>query len=232
VLDKDTASNSVRYQSPSFWGFTGSIGYISNSEGQENTGNDGDVRMVPVFLQYENGPLYAGIHYSRTWVEAYKPEGALGDACLSTQRGNGKCGTAKLNNWAVGASYDFEAAKLSAFYDRNTWKNALGTGEDLKLKTWMLGATVPLGRHAILASYNHSQLDGVEAERDGSSKQWALGYTYAFSKRTNFYSAYAHISNGSRRSAGVGDATQDPSDDAEAGGGYRSGFSLGIRHAF
>jgi predicted porin len=84
-------------------------------------------------------------------------------------------------------------------------------------------------------SYSQSKFDpdavGVSA---GKAKQWALGYTYSLSKRTNFYAAYSDISNDNekgnkankvRRGASVGDASNDGSD-------YQSGLQFGIKHTF
>jgi predicted porin len=100
-------------------------------------------------------------------------------------------------------------------------------------KFWMLGATVPVGPGAILVSYsqlkNSLVLQGSTAPAAGTAKQYALGYTYSLSKRTNLYTSYAHISNDVGTAFAVGSAT-----DSFAGvaGQGSSGFALGIRHQF
>jgi predicted porin len=100
----------------------------------------------------------------------------------------------------------------------------------------MLGVTVPVGPGAILASYTQSKDKNVA---NSTSKQYAIGYTYALSKRTNLYTSYARITNDANAYGVVGDATNN--NDAPlpynpngtvAGGFTSSGFALGIRHKF
>jgi predicted porin len=54
--------------------------------------------------------------------------------------------------------------------------------------------------------------------------QWALGYSYAMSKRTNMYVAYAKIKNKNGAGYTVGNNN-------EAGSGDKA-FNAGIRHSF
>jgi GBP family porin len=57
---------------------------------------------------------------------------------------------------------------------------------------------------------------------NAGAKQYALGYTYALSKRTNFYSTYSAIHQGSINYAGsTGDANQ-----------IDRIINLGVRHTF
>lgn len=82
-------------------------------------------------------------------------------------------------------------------------------------------ATIPLGNHTILASYIHKD-DKTEFNQDAS--QWALGYRYALSTRTDLYASFAKISNKNGAAYTVGSAI-------EAGSGNKA-VSLGICHAF
>lgn len=85
----------------------------------------------------------------------------------------------------------------------------------------LIGTTVPFGPHTLLASYIRKD-DRSAFDRD--ARQWALGYTYAFSKRTNFYTAYGRIINDNGGTLTVNTAIDTGSGD--------SAFNLGIRHTF
>ncbi|MFB9241354.1 porin [Massilia antarctica] len=123
--------------------------------------------------------------------------------------------TDSSSNTLLGAKYDFGVAEGHLGYVRN--KGLLGArSEDA-----IIGATVPFGPHKVYASYVRHD-DATNANRDAS--QWGLGYTYALSKRTDVYAAYARISNRNGATFKVGNATTD--------GTGNTGTNLGIRHIF
>ena len=94
---------------------------------------------------------------------------------------------------------------------------------------WMLGATVPVGAGAVLASYGQvKNTPGADTGND-TAKQYAIGYPYSLSKRTNLYTSYAHISNDSNTALAVGDSSAA---NLGVAGQSSSGFALGIRHKF
>lgn len=214
LFDPTRVDNAVAYVSPSFSGFNVTAAYSNNAIGQEDAlvranGDLANNRVFAVLPRYTNGPIDVALNYH------------IID--LVDGLGIGE----KITNWTIGGTYDFGVAKLAAYYDVNKDKNHTAN-DDLKLKTWGLGVTVPFGKHAVLASYNQSKLD--LANLDGTAKQWALGYTYSLSKRTNVYAAYSDISNddGARdlvRTTSTGDATN-------VGGGYQNGFQVGLKHTF
>jgi len=83
----------------------------------------------------------------------------------------------------------------------------------------LLGLRIPVGPHEVLFSYIHSdnKIDG------GKGDQYALGYTYALSKRTTFYSSVGKIIN--------------KNDDFTTGNASNAGYGvkvidMGLRHAF
>jgi predicted porin len=246
VFDPTRVDNAVAYVSPSFSGFNVTAAYSTNGINggisqfnpatggfgaavtlpgtgrQEAIGNQGDNRVFAIMPRYTNGPLDLMANYHQ--INLFKNMNAIDD---------------KITNWAVGGTYDFGVAKLAAFYDYNKWDNATnalnalnGTSlakDDLKMKSWMIGVTVPYGKHAVMASYNRSKLE-LDHGADGSAHQWALGYTYSLSKRTNLYAAYADINNDDgkndlQRTTSVGD-------NSNVGQGYQNGFQLGLKHAF
>lgn len=246
LFDPTRVDNVVAYVSPSFSGFNVTAAYSTNGINsnvrltrdkngnvlpidpavaaaansftrQENRGNDGDNRVFAIMPRYTNGPLDVMVNYHQ--IDTFQDIKGVDE---------------KITNWAVGGTYDFGVAKLAAFYDKNKWENFsnLLTGaprnEDLELKTWMVGVTVPFGKHAVMASYNHSKLE--LGRDDGNSKQWALGYTYSLSKRTNIYAAYADISNDDGKNDLV--RTTSVGDNTNGGDGYQNGFQVGLKHTF
>ncbi|MDR1888755.1 MAG: porin [Zoogloeaceae bacterium] len=220
----DRVDNAVAYVSPSFSGFNVTAAYSTSALWQEGTfagvDNDGDLRVYTILPRYTNGPLDIGLAYQGI-------------------RGKDSTKDAKIKQWTLAGSYDFKVVKLAAFYDSykdqdgfasqalDGWTTTFTSTKDVKLKTWGLGVTVPFGKHAILASYNQSKFDW---HLDGKSKQWALGYTYSLSKRTNFYAAYSDISNDD----GTNDAKRGTtvSDANNYGDGYQNGFQFGLKHNF
>jgi len=85
-----------------------------------------------------------------------------------------------------------------------------------------VGVTVPFGvQHTFLASYIRKN-DKTTLNQDAD--QFALGYRYALSKRTDLYAMYAHIKNKNGAPYTVGSSI-------EAGSG-NSAWNMGIRHTF
>ncbi|MDR0674594.1 MAG: porin, partial [Zoogloeaceae bacterium] len=253
LADVDRVDNAIAYVSPSFGGFNITAAYATQAIGQEGGGigyggtidNDGDAKVIALLPRYTNGPLDVGLSYQRIKVDEATPAlNPLGPVVIDSD--------AKITQWTIGGAYDFKVVKLGAYYDRYKGKlsadlnaNAagnLGLGAapyryDVTetLKTWLIGATIPFGKQAIQVSYSQSKFDpdapGVSA---GKAKQWAVGYTYALSKRTNFYAAYSDINNDNEkdnkpnkvsRGASVGDASN-------GGGGYQRGIQFGLKHTF
>lgn len=123
-------------------------------------------------------------------------------------------GTDDTKNTLLVGKWDFGIAAASAGYNQTK-----GFG-DIDTRDWMLGVSVPFGASTILASW--IKKDDRNANNDAD--QWAIGYTYALSKRTNFYASYASISNDNAAAYTVGNAT-------ESGSGDKA-FNVGIRHSF
>ncbi|MBB5610884.1 MULTISPECIES: porin [unclassified Janthinobacterium] len=85
----------------------------------------------------------------------------------------------------------------------------------------LLGVSVPVSGFKLLASYVHKD-DRDLANRDAT--QFAVGLTYALSKRSDFYASYAKIRNKNGAHYTVGNAS-------DAGRGD-SAFNMGFRHGF
>ncbi|OWW20529.1 hypothetical protein AYR66_14565 [Noviherbaspirillum denitrificans] len=126
----------------------------------------------------------------------------------------------------LGAKYDFGMAAVHFAYAVN--KNAVAGNTSVgqaDTRDTMLGVSAPVGAGTVLASYIRKS-DQTAAGNDAN--QFAIGYTYALSKRTNLYTSFARIDNTvANNVAGfytAGNAT-------DAGSGDRS-FNVGVRHTF
>ena len=216
------ASQSMIYQSPNFDGFNVAGMYVfgdgMSSNGSLTTGLPTGTLYTTTGQYnlhggYNNGPIMVGVDYLRS---------------------NYFNGNAATKHTMIVGSYDFGVAKLAGMYAQNQQGLITGATGD-KLDVWMLGATVPVGPGAILASYT-AQKDKTTAGL--GAKQYAIGYTYSLSKRTNLYTSYAHISNDTGAAFTVQDATGNNDAYVPAAGlpgatGFSSsGFALGIRHQF
>jgi predicted porin len=134
---------------------------------------------------------------------------------LAAYHKNNRTDTDKMQSVLLAANYNFGVAKVFAAYADNDWFVA-------KSRDFLIGATVPVGPHTFIASYIHKTGRGVT---DGSdANQWALGYTYTLSKRTNLYAAYGHINNDGAAKYTVGNNSENGTSD--------TAFNLGVRHTF
>jgi predicted porin len=85
------------------------------------------------------------------------------------------------------AKYDFGFAIGSVGYGVN--KGMKGARD----RDVLLGVTVPMGRHQLMANYIRKDDRAVKTDFDAN--QVAVAYAYSLSKRTALYAAYARLSN-------------------------------------
>ena len=103
----------------------------------------------------------------------------------------------------------------------NPYSASFSTTPSTDSRDVLLGVAVPRGATTFLASFIRKN-DRDLANRDAD--QFALGATYALSRRTDFYAAYSLIKNRNGARYPVGNAT-------EASRGS-SALNVGMRHAF
>lgn len=198
------ASNMVGYfLPPNLGGFYGQVNYAWD----EISGGNDQGRYIGARVGYGSGPWNVALAYGRT--DGSDPAIAAPD----------------VRAWNIGGSWDFGMAKAMAMYDNSRYEFDVAGG-DARLKSWLVGALVPVGAGEIRASYSRAKLDTDGA--DPRSSQWALGYVHNLSKRTALYATYAHVSNSDGANIAVG-----------SGGGLAgaadkdsSGFDIGVRHSF
>lgn len=160
----------------------------------EVAGNTSGNRELGLSLGYSNGPLYAVLAHRN-----------FNDATATN--------TNKVT--ILGGTYDFGPVKAALGYGIN--KDNVGIdSNDL-----LLGASVPFGAGTFMASYiRHKD----KSTLNQNANQAAIGYTYALSKRTNFYTSYSRINNSNGAGFTVGNAIESGTGD--------KGFAVGMRHKF
>ena len=192
-------NNAVKYASPIFSGVSAEVAY---GFGENTAGNDRSGRNIGGSVGYSDGALSVRLAYHRA------NEAPTTATTISTLRDT---------STILAANYKFEVAKVFAAYsDNDVQISGRGKSRDL-----LIGVSVPFGNHTFIASYINK--DGRSAlNRDAN--QLGLGYTYALSKRTNLYAAWASIDNKNGAPYTVGN-------NSEPGTGDRA-VNLGVRHTF
>ena len=208
-LGAGRVNNSIYYYSPSFSGFQGAIGYSFQANdlnnGAERAGNKNNDRLIDLGLKYDNGPLKAVITY-----QYMNP----------SQFGTDPANNGKLKNLTLGANYDFGVVAVYAGYANIKgirtvagYNGAIvptGTPTPFtKDNAYTIGLSAPLGPGKAYAAYQKAT--------KSKSDNWAVGYTYDLSKRTNLYAFFV---DGNVRDFG---AQKDLSNRQ---------FALGMQHRF
>lgn len=205
--------NSLTYVSPSFSGLEIRAQYSFKNDGTK-TGdeNSSDVdRYAALGVSYKNGPAQFGL---------------IGD--YSMWKNVAKATENVDNGFSViaGGNYDFKAVRVygqvNYFDNQSTLVNSVGgldkftattSTTDMKgnlgYEGWgiSLGATAPAFGGTVIAGVSYR--DAEEVKGDNEYKRWeaALGYTYAFSKRTNAYAGVTYA----QQKAEMKDKNQTPS---------------------
>ena len=205
--------NSLTYVSPSFSGLEIRAQYSFKNDGTK-TGdeNSSDVdRYAALGVSYKNGPAQFGL---------------IGD--YSMWKNVAKATENVDNGFSViaGGNYDFKAVRVygqvNYFDNQSTLVNSVGgldkftattSTTDMKgnlgYEGWgiSLGATAPAFGGTVIAGVSYR--DAEEVQGDNEYKRWeaALGYTYAFSKRTNAYAGVTYA----QQKAEMKDKNQTPS---------------------
>lgn len=215
VSDGGRMSNSIKYASPRWQGFSGEAAWSAG----EVIGNSNAGRAAGVAIAYDNGPLALRL----AWHDK-------NNDTATTSLGSAR------NSFAA-ATYAFPLAKLYLAYGVNkglfssTLRNAANpygyaaTPTALALTDdstdALAGLSVPLGPHTLMASWIHKD-DKTAGNRDAD--QFGLGYRYTLSPRTNVYAVVAHMRNRNGASYTLGNAS-------DGGSGNRAA-SVGMQHAF
>ncbi len=204
-------SDAVKYVSPTFAGLTASF----QQAWGEVAGDSAASRSQAFKLDYTNG------NFAATAVHNV---------------GNNAGGTTFDRVTIAGGSYNFNVVKVFAGYlEREVSK------VDPKIKSTYVGAIVPvtakLNLHAQVTKVENSASTGAQSAvatlatpvNANDADVYALGATYAFSKRTTAYAIYAQANNdaqGKVLATNLGAAT------AVTTGKDHKAYTVGLRHSF
>ena len=194
-------NNAVKYTAPPTAGFTGEVTYGFGEVAASSKAG----RTIGGSVGYQTGPLTLRLAYN-----------GVEDATASN--------TAKVA--IVGGRYDTGPVIVAFAYAINRGAFSANTNiSNPDSRDALVGVIVPFGVSNLLASYIKKR----DHSSDNDASQFALGYTYALSKRTNLYSSYAHIRNTALNTNKVAFYTVGNAID---GGTGDSAFNVGIRHVF
>lgn len=195
----DRTDNTIAYKSPSFNGFTAAAEYSfsTDSTGVENKASA--ERYASVGLQYKNGPLQAGILADWTLWKNTGATKTTDDGYSVIAGGNYKfsCATvyAQANYFSNQANVKTGVGSLI-----NSGKHA-ATAANEGYEGWgvSVGAKIPAFGGNVLAQVGYRDTESVKGDEE--YKRWgaALGYTYAFSKRTSVYGAATYAQEKSEK---------------------------------
>ena len=201
-------NNSVKYVSPNFSGFSGSVMYAF---GEDKTLAQGASKAISANLKYANGPLLVSGGYQSEGVALNQITGAK----------------PALENTLLSVSYDLGVAKIGAGFNRAKYKdvtlaagNALGAGAIDPQKEVSLSVSVPLGATTLSAGYAQSKGDTL-----GKSTGFGIQALYALSKRTTLYTGVASSKTYDRLAAAT---VTVPGSNIDR----NTQYALGVRHTF
>lgn len=226
----DRANNAAAYVSPSFAGLTGTLVYVAGESVTPSGVGGATAELEPeawqVAVQYDNGPLYAGLGYH----QADDPTvlGASDNTEFEIIR--------------AAAKYTLPTGTIIAALWDNQEASGAGLGGDLERDAWSISVGQTFGAHTIHAGYaKHDELEGSlcagGACANTDASMWTVGYEYALSKRTMLKAVYAKIKNESASNADFYTAAVQsngtvPVTSALATGADPQGFGIGLRHTF
>jgi len=212
-------SNMLMYQSPSMSGFKVGAQYSFNTglaSGKQlitgagtndtavgssfDTGNN--MRNISGAVSYTNGGIYVTGVYDK-----FTPASNT----IAGQNGNG------VTSWIVAGAYDAKVVKVGVAYNQvrggliqgqattavssdivNPFNNGgIVFADGAGTNAWNINASAPVGASGtVMAAYQGQSHTGVVADVGGATQlTWGLGYSHAFTKRTNVYAIYSYVNN-------------------------------------
>ncbi|MFZ6815341.1 porin [Undibacterium sp. Rencai35W] len=196
-------TNAVLYSTPgNLNGFSALVGYGMG----EVAGDTSAGRSLGLNLRYNASGLDVGYSFTKDNQQAVVGGPIVGK---------------KANT--VAATYDFGFVKPVVIYQKVEDDKAVSA---LDKKVFTLGATVPVDASSkVIATFtkvkDSTRINTTTTDTVGDAKQFALGYQYALSKRTDLYAAYARL-------------TQDANSKtlASVNGADVKELTFGVRHQF
>jgi predicted porin len=185
--------NAINYTTANYAGLSGTVAY---GMGEQAGGGFAANRSIGASVGYNNGPINAVLAYHKA-----KP---VAGATLATSP------AVDARTITLGGTYDFRVVKAHAAFASNRGTPGFSTANgisgtsgfgivgpaaaatNLKSRDYMLGVTAPVGAGKVMASWvRHDDRQATNTDAD----QYALGYAYDLSKRTNVYTSVARLND-------------------------------------
>lgn len=235
-LEGTRVNNSIRYNSPTFSGLSGSVLYGLGEVADKTSAG----QSFGVGLQYANGPLGLFTTYYQSKLSADATATSSDTATLVA--GNGKAGDTALKVFSLGASYQAGPARLYGNWSQVKQPLAttaavpttgilpsgyvIGGANNDKANIFELGINYALTPTlALISSVQRTNLSYAGTSNSGKLTQLNIGTIYSLSKRTDIYTVLAHLRASN---------TYNPGAEGTAAGmnNNQSVFTVGLRHKF
>lgn len=163
-------NNSIKYSTPVFNGFSGSVMW---APGEDKTAANSASNSYAAHLRYAAGPLVVSAGF----------QSEAGTETATTKPA--------LENTLLNVSYDFGVARVTGQANRANFKDVLVGGVAFAPQhEYALGVAVPFGATVLSAAYGLSRGDTL-----GTSKGLAVRAKYLLSKRTFLYAGAISTQN-------------------------------------
>ena len=130
-------------------------------------------------------------------------------------------GDVKKTNYGVGASYDFNVAKVYGQYEGGQYKNKASTVADkYSYDQFAVGVSAPFGATTLSAEYAYNKAKDTAGAVSTKYKGnvFAVQAEYAFSKRTSLVARAGQVANWKNKTTNDKSSTQE--------------YTVGLRHKF
>ncbi|MCP3655898.1 porin [Herbaspirillum sp.] len=250
----ERVNNSIRYNTPNFNGFTGSVIYGFG----EQAGNTGAGQSFGLGGTYANGPLNIGLGYFQSKMGGKSASDVNGAAACN---GGGKYGDTCLKTWTLAAAYQFGPARVYGSYSRvklpltaarrsfdpkfdsfAAWTDpnkkierydavekgdyTIGGANNESSQTLDLGVNYRISPSlALISSLQYTRAKFVRTS-DGRMVQINLGAKYDLSKRTSTYAVIRNLRTSDMYSVGLASDRVPGSDRSQ------TGINAGLIHSF
>ena len=210
------AENSIQWVSPKFGGFQGKVLYAARNEAGAAS-NLNEAKFWSASIDWATGPIYAVLAHER---------GETANTTVTSP-------FVELDTTRLGFGYNFGNTRLGLAYERSD-SDSSATGADFKRNAWYASVAHKMGSNTIKAAFTHAgDRKGDAGISDSGAKQYSIGFSHAFSKRTELYALYTTVRNdGAATYALAGGATGIAGVSASAAGEDPRGISIGLSHKF
>lgn len=197
--------NSVVYQSKNWSGFELRAIY-SFGENKENDASNTSPELMDdgkfgIGANYANGPFQATLIYQGKYNVSTAATPAIGNGTVTLLPAVPASKSSNdINEYMLGASYDFKVVKLYGSYQLTDTDNG---NNDKQAKIYALGLGIPVSAAGrVSVELMEARYDTDRRDVDGRTRGLGVGYTHNMSKRTMLYAGIGYMQNKDRNGTG------------------------------